>query len=138
MSVNYFADTNLLVYAFDRSEPEKQRIAQTFIAEKGGSGNLIVSTQVLQEFFVTVTRKIPKPLEMNQAYGVIESFSDFPVITVTPPLILRAIHRHRDEAFSFWDSLIVEAALESKADILLSEDMQDGRKIDSLTIQNPF
>ncbi|HRJ54629.1 MAG TPA: PIN domain-containing protein [Candidatus Thiothrix moscowensis] len=138
MSANCFADTNLLVYAFDSSEPAKQQIVLRILEEQGGNGQLTLSTQVLQEFFVTVTRKLAKPLSIEDAYACIQQFGVYPMVHITPELILRAISRTRDDAFSFWDSLIVEAALQAGCQTLFSEDMQDGRRIGQLVIQNPF
>ena len=138
MSGKYFADTNVLVYAFDNSEPAKQLIAQQILKEQGADGSLVLSTQVLQEFFVTVTRKLAKPLSGDDAYTLIQQFAVYPMVSATPELILRAISRNRDDSFSFWDSLIVEAALQANCRILFSEDMQDGRQIGQLVIRNPF
>ena len=138
MSGKYFADTNVLVYAFDNSEPAKQLIAQQILEEQGGDGSLVLSAQVLQEFFVTVTRKLAKPLSIDDAYTLVQQFGVYPMVSATPELILRAISRNRDDAFSFWDSLIVEAALQADCRVLFSEDMQDGRQIGQLVIRNPF
>lgn len=138
MSVKYFADTNILVYAFDSSEPEKQEIAQQMLERYGNAGELMLSTQVLQEFFVTVTHKLTKPLSAETAQSLVRSFSLYPVVQVMPDLIQSAIERYRQESFSFWDSLVVEAALAGDCQILLSEDMQDGREIGQLRIENPF
>ena len=138
MSGKYFADTNVLVYAFDNSEPAKQLIAQQILEKQGGDGALVVSTQVLQEFFVTVTRKLAQPLSIDDAYTLVQQFGVYPMVSATPELILRAISRHRDDSCSFWDGLIVEAALQAGCQILWSEDMQDGRQIGQLVIRNPF
>lgn len=138
MSVKYFADMNILVYAFDSSEPEKQEIAQQILERHGNTGELMLSTQILQEFFVTVTRKLTKPLSAETAQSLVQSFSLYPVIQVTPDLIQAAIGRYRRESFSFWDSLVVEAAIAGDCRVLLSEDMQDGREIGQLKIENPF
>lgn len=138
MSGKYFADTNILVYAFDNSEPEKQKIALQLLEKYGNAGELAVSTQVLQEFFAVVTRKLKPPLEADVAQQLVQSFSRYPVEQVTPQLIDKAIDRYRRESFSFWDSLVVEAAISNGSKILLSEDMQDGRKIEQLIIKNPF
>lgn len=138
MNVKYFADTNVLVYAFDSSEPEKQKIAQQLLERHGNAGELTVSTQVLQEFFFISTRKLAEPLSAETAQQLVQAFSRYPIEQVTPRLIDKAIDRHRRESFSFWDSLVVEAALSSGSEVLLSEDMQDGRKINQLIIKNPF
>lgn len=138
MNAKVFIDTNILVYAFDSSEQEKQAIAQNLINAEGATGEIVLSTQVLQEFFVIVTRKLKTPLSIDDASKTVQLFSAYPLIQISPKLILKAIERHRDESFSFWDALIVEAALESNCKVLLSEDMQDGRRIGKLEIRNPF
>lgn len=138
MSDKVFFDTNVLVYAFDTKEEVKSVIAKRLISEYGSKGNLILSTQVLQEFYVTVTRKGRSLLSKEAAEDIISDLAEFPLIQVDKTIISLAMKRHQSEAFSFWDSMIVEAALQSGCDILLSEDMQDGRQIGSLTIQNPF
>ena len=138
MNAKIFIDTNILVYAFDSSEKEKQEIAQNLLANEGSTGEIALSTQVLQEFFVTVTRKLKEPLSIDNASKTIQLFSAYPLIQINPRLILRAIERHQYESFSFWDALIVEAALQSDSQILFSEDMQDARQIGKLKILNPF
>jgi len=139
MNDKYFADTNLLVYAFDNREPDKQQIAQSLLNTFGSAGNLTLSTQVLQEFFVAVTRKLTPPLSSETAYELVENFTCYPLVQIEPALILSAIQRHRQLPVSFWDGLILEAALWSNCTIVLSEDMQDGQLIDNkLTIRNPF
>ena len=138
MSVKSFFDTNILVYAFDENEPKKSKIAKQLIQEFGNEGTLIISTQVLQEFYVTLTRVGKNLLNKEAAEEVIQDFSEFPLIQVDKNIILNAMKRHQTNAFSFWDSLIVEAALQSGCTQLLSEDMLDGLIIDSMTIRNPF
>jgi len=92
----------------------------------------------LQEFFVVVTRKLPKPLSIDDAYNAVCNFAEYPLVQIEKYIILRAIKRSDSDCVSFWDALIIEAALQSDCDILLTEDMQSGRKIDGLTIENPF
>jgi len=138
MNDKVFFDTNVLVYAFDQSEPEKGVIARQLISEFGTDGNLVLSTQVLQEFYVVVTKVGKLILTLEQAEDIVNDFSEFPLVQVDRPIISRAMKRHQSKVFSFWDSLIVEAALKSGCSQLLSEDMQDGLLIDSMTIRNPF
>jgi predicted nucleic acid-binding protein len=133
-----FFDTNVLVYAFDKNEPEKNVIAKKLIHDFGTDGNLVLSTQVLQEFYVTVTKMGKSMLTMEDAEDIVNDFVEFPLVQVDKNIISRAIKRHQSKVFSFWDSLIVEAALQSGCSQLLSEDMQDSLVIDSLTIRNPF
>ena len=138
MSVKAFFDTNVLVYAFDQGEPEKGAIAKQLIQEFGANGNLVLSTQVLQEFYVVVTKAGKSILTHEVAEAAVNDFAEFPLMQVDRTIISRAMKRHQSRAFSFWDSLIVEAALQSGCSQLLSEDMQDGLAVDSLTIWNPF
>ena len=138
MSDKVFFDTNILVYAFDKSEHEKGTIAKGLIRDFGSDGNLVLSTQVLQEFYVTVTKMGKPMLTKEEAEGIVNDFAEFPLVQVEKNIILRAIRRHQTKVFSFWDSLIVEAALKSGCSQLLSEDMQDGLVVDSLIIRNPF
>ncbi len=138
MNDKVFFDTNVLVYAFDKSEPEKSAIAKQLIRDFGTEGNLVLSTQVLQEFYVTVTKARKLMLTKEMAVDIVNDFAEFPLVQVDKAIISLAMKRHQSNAFSFWDSLIVEAALQSGCSQLLSEDMQNGLMIDSLTISNPF
>ncbi len=138
MSDKAFFDTNVLVYAFDKSEQEKNAISKNLIHNFGRDGNLVLSTQVLQEFYVTLTRVGKELLTQEEAGEIVNDFAEFPLIQVDKDIISRAMKRHQSKAFSFWDAMIVEAALASGCSQLLSEDMQDGLVIGSLVIRNPF
>ncbi len=138
MKDKVFFDTNVLVYAFDKSESEKGAIAKGLIRDFGLEGNIVLSTQVLQEFYVTVTKAKKFMLTKEKAEEVVNDFAEFPLVQVDWIIISRAMKRHQSDAFSFWDSLIVEAALQSGCSKLLSEDMHNGLMIDSLAISNPF
>ncbi len=138
MTDKTFFDTNVLVYAFDKSESKKGAIAKQLIGKFGAEGNLILSTQVLQEFYVCVTRVGKSKLSLEEAESIVNDFAEFPLIQVNKNIISQAMKRHQSQFFSFWGSLIVEAALHSGCSQLLSEDMQDGLMVDSLTICNPF
>jgi predicted nucleic acid-binding protein len=138
MSGRAFFDTNVLVYAFDQGEPNKRDIAKRLISEYGAAGNLVLSTQVLQEFYVVTTQKLTQPLSKEIAAEVVNELSEFPLVQIDKSLINQAMIRHREEPFSFWDCLIVEAALLFDCSFLITEDMQNGRCIDNLDIRNPF
>ncbi len=138
MNDKVFFDTNVLVYAFDKSEPEKGTIAKRLIRDFGSEGNIVLSTQVLQEFYVTVTKANKDMLTKEKAEEVVNDFAEFPLVQVDRIIISRAMKRHQSDAFSFWDSLIVEAALQSGCSKLLSEDIHNGLMINSLAISNPF
>ena len=134
----YFLDTNVLVYLFDGDAPARQTRAREIFQTYGATGQLVISTQVLQEFYVTVTRKLAKPLKPEVAYRAVQNLTILPVCQVTPELVLSAIQRSLGLRLSFWDALIVQAALESGAATLWSEDLQHGQIIDGLRIENPF
>ncbi len=94
--------------------------------------------QVLQEFYVATTRMGKKMLSVEHAEEIVNDFAEYPLIQIDRVIISRAMKRHQSKNFSFWDSLIVEAALESGATTLFSEDIHNGLVIGSLTISNPF
>ena len=138
MSDKAFFDTNVLVYAFDNSAPEKSDVSKELIHDFGEDGNLVLSTQVLQELYVTLTKVGRSLLTQEEAAEIVNDFAEFPLVRVDKNIISRAMKRHQSKAFSFWDAMIVEAALQSGCSQLLSEDMHDGLVIDSLTISNPL
>ena len=133
-----FFDTNVLLYLFDDSVPEKKAQAQEVFSEEVEAGRAVLSTQVLQEFYVSVTRKLAEPLPSAVAEAQVRDFARLPTVRVDEVMILSAIERHRSMSFSFWDALILEAALRGGADRLLTEDMQHGQKIEGLLVENPF
>jgi len=133
-----FVDTNVLVYLFDRDSPHKRTIARNIFKNEGLSGNLILSTQVLQEFYVSVTRKLATPLNAEAAYRATLHLSFLPLVIIESSLVLSAIRRSRQFSLSFWDALIVQSALQAGVERLWSEDMQDGQVIEDLRIENPF
>jgi predicted nucleic acid-binding protein len=133
-----FFDTNVLVYLFDNAEPEKKARAQEVLEREVEAGRATLSTQVLQEFYVNVTGKLTSPLPSEVAEARVRDFSRLPLVRVDASLILAAIARSRRMTLSFWDALIVEAALSAGADRLLTEDLQHGQEIGGLRVENPF
>jgi predicted nucleic acid-binding protein len=133
-----FLDTNIVVYLFDEDAEAKRKKAREILESQGTVGRLALSTQVLQEFYVTVTRKLAKPLDPVTASAAVEDLMALPVVQVDPRLILAAIARSQSDTLSFWDALIVESALAAGCKHLYSEDLQDGRVIEGMTIENPF
>ncbi len=136
MSERSFFDTNVLIYTDDRAAPEKQRIAldlleQAFL-ERGG----VVSTQVLQEYFVAATRKLG--VDAVLARRKVELFARLDTVQIGVDLVLAAIDLHRLHTISFWDALIVRAALNGGCAVLFSEDLQPGQRIEGLRVVNPF
>jgi predicted nucleic acid-binding protein len=136
MSARSFFDTNVLIYADDKDSPTKQHRALDLVAEHRRAGTGVVSLQVLQEYFVTVTRKLH--VDARIARRKVELIAEFDVATPDVADILAAIDLHRLHAFSFWDALVLRAAKQSGCSVLFSEDMQDAREIDGLKIVNPF
>lgn len=133
-----FFDTNILVYLFDEDYPEKKAQAQALLEKETENGRILVSTQVLQEFYVTVTRKLGVPLSPEKAEEIVSQFMVFPLVEICSSHILKAIRKSINLQFSFWDALIIEAAISGGASILYTEDLQHGQIIDNLKILNPF
>jgi len=136
MPARSFFDTNVLIYADDKAAPAKQRRALELVAEYRRARTGVVSLQVLQEYFVTVTRKLH--LDPAIARRKVELLAEFHVAAPDVSDILAAIDLHRLHNLSFWDALIVRSAKQSGCTVLLSEDMQHTRDLDGLQIVNPF
>lgn len=133
-----FVDTNVLVYAYDVSDPAKRDIARQLVAGLWENGGGLLSPQVLQEFFVTVTRKIATPLSTKIARGIVEDLAEWRVVPADAGSVLRAIELQTETGFSFWDAMIVQSAIDGGATTLWSEDLQHGRKVKGVAIRNPF
>jgi predicted nucleic acid-binding protein len=136
MSGRTFVDTNVLVYLFDSDEPAKRETARRVLEEEGDG--LVLSTQVLQEFYVTVTRKLGRPLPEAEAEAAARDLSALDVVETDLPLVLRSIGTSRDARISLWDALVVEAARSRGCTRLLSEDLQHGRQFGPVRVENPF
>lgn len=131
-----FLDTNVLVYGDDASDPTKQRIAINLIREHRLNRTGAVSLQVLQEYFVAVTKKFK--LDASLARQKVEVFARFDVGEPTIGDILAAIDLHRLRQITYWDALVLRMAKQTGCSVLLSEDMQHGQVIEGLRIVNPF
>jgi predicted nucleic acid-binding protein len=138
MSDKVFLDTNIFVYLYDSDQPDKQARARALVERFGLSGEIVISTQVLQEFHVSVTRKFARRLSEEQILLATRSLGRLPVVQVNVGMIFEAISLGRRFQLSFWDSLILQAALDSECRLLLSEDLQHGQRIGGLTVENPF
>ena len=136
MSARSFFDTNVLVYADDKAAPAKQRRALDLVADHRRARTGVVSLQVLQEYFVTVTKKLH--VDSSIARRKVELLAEFDVAAPEVTDILAAIDLHRLHGFSFWDALVLRAAKQAGCSIVFSEDMQNAREIDGLEIVNPF
>ena len=138
MNGKAFVDTNVFVYLFDQDAPSKQAVARQILQTEGPPGHIVLSTQVLQEFYVSVTRKLGKPLSESDGAEAAHDLCAFDVVEVDKEMVLRSMTLSRAERLSFWDALSIEAARTRKCDRLLTEDLQDGRQFGSLKITNPF
>jgi len=136
MSARSFLDSNILVYTDDTGAPEKQAQALDLLERCRIEQSGVVSTQVLQEYFVTSTKKLKVSVEV--ARRKTELFGHFNLVRIGLEDILAATDLHHAHQISFWDALIVRAALRSGCSILFSEDLQTGRRINGLEIVNPF
>ena len=133
-----FFDTKALVYANDTGAPEKRSRARKLIHEAVVSGTGSISTQVLAEFWVTVTRKLKTPLALETAREQIVLFSAFHVQAVDQSTVLEAIRLQERYQISYWDAQIIASARFAKATLLYSEDLQHGAEYEGIRIQNPF
>jgi predicted nucleic acid-binding protein len=134
----HFFDTNILVYLFDNDAPDKKQLTQKLVEGEVKAGTFQTSTQVLQELYVVLTRKLAVPLAMNQAEQVIREFARLSVTQVDIDTILKSIQLQQRLKYSFWDSLIIQSAMQGGASIVYTEDMQNGQQIDELKIINSY
>ena len=139
MSAVDFFDSNVLIYLFDVRDPRRSGIAEALLAHANQHHTVTISFQVVQETLNVLTRKLKPALN---AVDASKALNDVLVplwrIHPSPALYARALQVQAGEGFSFYDSLIVAAALEGGCKRLLSEDLQHGRKIGGLRIENPF
>ena len=138
MSDRTFVDTNVLVYAHDVDAGARHAVASRLVAELWETRAAVISTQVLQEFYVNATRKIVSPLPRSTAREIVRAYAAWPVEPIGPADILLASELEEQHQLSFWDALIVAAALKGGAGTILTEDMSPGRKIAGVRIENPF
>jgi predicted nucleic acid-binding protein len=136
--VRTFVDTNVLVYLFDAGEPAKQERARQVISDLCRAGTLVVSSQVLSEFYVAVTRKLEEPLPPDLALRALADLAAYPCVSIDAALVQRAAAHSAAARLSYWDALIVEAAVEAGADVLCSEDFQAGRSYQGVLVDDPF
>jgi predicted nucleic acid-binding protein len=137
MTERSFVDTNVLVYRFDHGEPAKRAVAKRLL-DNAVPGSLVISTQVLQEFYVVTTRKLARPLRPDQASEAVEHLSALPVVGADADFVRSGIDLSQTTGLSLWDALIVQAAAEARCDRILSEDLQDGTTIQGVRVDNPF
>lgn len=139
MSGRFFLDTNIFVCAFDAKAPTKARRASLLIRQAADTGKGVVSYQVVQEFFNVALRRFAQPMNVAEAEQyLITVFRPLLAIHSSPALYVEALRIGEKHHFSWYDSLIVAAALQAQCSFLYSEDLQHGQKIEDLQIENPF
>ncbi len=138
MSDKYFVDTNVLVYAHDLSETDKRTKARALILKGLSEDRIVLSAQVLSEFFVTITQKIKHPLPLAKAREELEILRAATLVDIDADLVLDTVDVKIKHKYSYWDSLIIAAALKGSCQRLYSEDLKPGHRLGPLEIVNPF
>ena len=133
-----FVDTNVLVYAEDGTAGRKHDLARDLIVDLWNDHDGVLSVQVLQELYVTLTRKVGKPLSPGKALAIVREYLSWAVVDNTPRLLVAAVELQERTRISFWDALVVQAALDAGCDRLYSEDLNAGQRFASLLVVNPF
>lgn len=133
-----FVDTNILVYAEQRGARDKHRAACSLLRDIWERRDGAVSAQVLQELFVTVTRKMPEPYSPASARRVVSHYAAWRVVPIDGPLVLDAIDIQEEARLSYWDAAVVAAAARADASELLTEDLNDGQVIRGVRVRNPL
>ncbi|HLF88349.1 MAG TPA: PIN domain-containing protein [Anaerolineales bacterium] len=139
MNGRFLVDTNVLVYAYDRSEPEKQIRALEVLDRLAETQRGVITAQVMAEFFVVVTRKIPAPLSPAQAMERLQNYwLSWQVLDLTPMIVLEAARGVRDHRFSYWDAQIWAAARLNQIPVVMSEDFNSGSTREGVSFVNSF
>ena len=133
-----FVDTNVLIYAEDRDAKAKHEIARDLVLGLWDDREGVLSVQVLQEFYVNVTRKLKKPLSNAKALGIVEEYLTWTIVENTGALLTSAIRLQTKAQLSFSDAMVVQAAIAGDCARLYSEDLNHGQKFGSLEVVNPF
>lgn len=132
-----FVDTNVLVYATDEDEPDKRARARALLS-RAPADDLVISTQVLAEYYVTVTRKLARPLPACHAAARVDDLAKMATVRTDVALVRAAVETSRSAVISLWDALIIEAAHVAGCARLLTEDLATGSTIRGVRIEDPF
>ena len=138
MSDKYFVDTNILIYAHDRTAGAKHQRAQQLVERLWISEQGVLSTQVLQELCVNLQRKLPQPLPVEEIRKLIQDYRSWEIVVNTPESILQALEIQARYKTSFWDALVLQAAESSGAEVLYSEDLAARQKYGTVQVVNPL
>jgi predicted nucleic acid-binding protein len=138
MSDKYFVDTNILLYAHDRSAGVKHERARKLIEHLWATGEGVVSTQVLQELCVNLRKKVSRPLPSEEIRRLVEDYLAWEVVTNDATSVVEALEIEKRFKISYWDALVIHAAWRAGAAVLYSEDLAQGQRYDSLQVVNPL
>jgi len=138
MTDSIFLDTNILVYAYDKHYPEKQATAQALLRKGIETESVVLSSQVLGEFFVVVTRKIKNPISAEEAQRIIALLGVLQIVDIDLSLVNLAVENHKKYGISYWDSLIIAAAERTGCKRVMTEDLNHGQEYNGVLIENPF
>lgn len=138
MPAKYFVDTNILLYAHDRSAGLKHERARQLVERLWTSGEGVLSTQVLQELCLNLRRKVARPLPVEEIRRIIQDYLNWEIVINDPASVLQALEIEVRYQTSFWDALILHAAESSGAAILYSEDLAGGQKYGAVQVVNPL
>jgi len=138
MSDRYFVDTNILMYAHDKSTGVKHERAKALVDELWRDRSGVISTQVLQELAVNLRRKAGRPLDAKGTREVVADYLTWQVVVNTPDSVLGALELEERYRISFWDALVIHAAQAAGAEVLYSEDLADGQDYGGVTVVNPL
>jgi predicted nucleic acid-binding protein len=138
MSDKYFVDTNILLYAHDRSASVKHERARKLIEHLWATGEGVVSTQVLQELCVNLRKKVSRPLPSEEIRRLVEDYLAWEVVTNDATSVVEALDIEKRFKISYWDALVIHAAWRAGAAVLYSEDLAQAQRYDSLQVVNPL
>jgi predicted nucleic acid-binding protein len=131
-----FVDTNVLVYAVDAADPNKQATARKLLEERGA--DLVISAQVLSEFYVVVARRLATPMSEKDAAAAVDELAKLPTVVTDADLVRDGISISREAQLSFWDGLVVAAARVAGCDAVITEDLASGSTIAGVRVDSPF
>jgi predicted nucleic acid-binding protein len=133
-----FVDSNVLVYAVSDDAPDKQRRAREIVAQGFTDGCFAISTQVMMEVYVNITRKAKVGMPPQEALEYVRAFAEWPVVQMTPELVLAALGLAQRSRISPWDAAILEAARQAGCKKVISEDLGAGQLYGVIVVENPF
>src|SRR5215468_3384859 len=138
MTDKYFVDTNILIYAHDRSAGQKHSRARQLIERLWTSGEGVLSTQVIQELCINLRRKLAHPLPIAEVRALLQDYLSWEMVVTSPDSALQALEIEERYKVSFWDALILQAAESAGAAVLYSEDFAAGQRYGSVRVINPL